>query len=73
MEDFVNTSFNMMLQDLKNVTSNTFSGVQVTDQNQQNQPLPSELQGLQSAESLSVNEITPLVPQNLTGGGSSVY
>ncbi len=73
MEDFVNTSFNMMLQDLKNVTSNTFSGVQVTDQNQQNQPLPSELQGPQSAESLSVNEITPLVPQNLTGGGSSVY
>jgi len=73
MEDFVNTSFNMMLQDLKNVTSNTFSGVQVTDQNQQNQPLPSELQGPQSAESLSVNEITPFVPQNLTGGGSSVY
>tara|TARA_R100000995_G_scaffold29765_1_gene13214 strand:+ start:8083 stop:8304 length:222 start_codon:yes stop_codon:yes gene_type:complete len=73
MEDFVNTSFNMILQDLKNVTSNTFSGVQVTDQNQQNQPLPSELQDPQSAESLSVNEITPLVPQNLTGGGSSVY
>lgn len=73
MEDFVNTSFNMMLQDLKNVTSNIFSGVQVTDQNQQNQPLPSELQGPQSAESLSVNEITPLVSQNLTGGGSSVY
>lgn len=73
MEDFVNTSFNMMLQDLKNVTSNIFSGVQVTDQNQQNQPLPNELQGPQSAESLSVNEITPLVSQNLTGGGSSVY
>ena len=73
MEDFVNTSFNMMLQDLKNVTSNTFSGVQVTDQNQQNQPLPSELQGPQSAESLSVNEPTPFVPRNPTGGGSSVY
>ena len=70
MEDFVNTSFNMMLQDLKNVTSNTFSGVQVVEQNQ---PLPSELQGPQSAESLSVNEPTPFVPLNLTGGGSSVY
>ena len=64
MEDFVNTSFNMMLQDLKNVTSNTFSGVQVAEQNQSP---PSEPEESQSVESLSVNGITPY-----TGGGSSV-
>tara|TARA_Y100001937_G_scaffold126748_1_gene196854 strand:+ start:610 stop:822 length:213 start_codon:yes stop_codon:yes gene_type:complete len=70
MEDFVTTAYNMMLQDLKNISSNTFSGAQVT---QESQPPPSELQGPQSAESLSVNEITPLTSDGLTGATRNVY
>ena len=68
MEDFVTTAYNMILQDLKNVSSNTFAGVQVSEENNQPQPLPSELENIQLEQSPNPNENV-----NLNLGLGSVY